>query len=127
MLYSCLNRTIFVDFFCIRCYCYPIRIIMGDKMSNKEITCTVSGMRPFKLPKELDLPKLLSRLEEEIRKSVLLGYTDFLTGMAHGRGHLGGGDRFKTQTGGSVPPADQLPALRNAGQRMVRGVARTVF
>jgi len=53
-------------------------------MTKQEKTCTISGMRPFKLPDDLDLSKLLRRLKEEIRASIRQGYTDFQTGMAMG-------------------------------------------
>ncbi|MDP4109397.1 MAG: SLOG family protein [Bacillota bacterium] len=41
-------------------------------------------MRPHKLPGKFDLSGLLSRLEEEIRKTVLQGCDTFQTGMAMG-------------------------------------------
>jgi len=53
-------------------------------MSGKEKVCTISGLRPHKLPCELDLTLLQNKLEYEIRKSVFLGYTTFQTGMAMG-------------------------------------------
>jgi uncharacterized phage-like protein YoqJ len=53
-------------------------------MSEKDITCTISGMRPCKLSNELDISGLLNRLEHEIRQSIFLGYAAFQNGMAMG-------------------------------------------
>jgi uncharacterized phage-like protein YoqJ len=57
---------------------------MGDDMTQKEYTCTVSGMRPHKLPGNLDFFALAERLDGEIERSLSLGYTVFLSGMAMG-------------------------------------------
>lgn len=46
--------------------------------------CTVCGMRPHKLPHNLNLAELLKRLEQEIRSAVADGYDVFWTGMALG-------------------------------------------
>ncbi len=53
-------------------------------MSGKDKVCTISGLRPHKLPMELNLALLLNKLEYEIRKSIFLGFTTFQTGMAMG-------------------------------------------
>ncbi len=53
-------------------------------MSEKDKICTISGMGPHKLPGNLDLSELLSRIDGEIRKSLLKGCTTFQTGMAMG-------------------------------------------
>ena len=53
-------------------------------MTLQKHTCTISGLRPHKLPCDLDLPTLLGKIEDEIRKSVALGYTVFQVGMARG-------------------------------------------
>jgi len=53
-------------------------------MSIKDNVCTISGMRPHKLPQGLNLAKLQERLEEAIRQSVAAGYMKFQTGMAMG-------------------------------------------
>jgi len=53
-------------------------------MQEKERVCTISGMRPQKLPGNLDSCRLLSRIDEEIRRSIAEGYTAFQTGMAMG-------------------------------------------
>jgi len=43
-------------------------------MSIKDNVCTISGMRPHKLPQCLNLAKLQERLEEKIRQSVAAGW-----------------------------------------------------
>ena len=53
-------------------------------MSDKDITCTVNGMRPHKLPVGMHLDKLLKQIECEIRQSLTRGYALFLSGMAMG-------------------------------------------
>ena len=53
-------------------------------MSGKDKICTVGGMRPYKLPGGLNLPKLIGRLEYEIRESIKRGYLIYETGMAMG-------------------------------------------
>jgi uncharacterized phage-like protein YoqJ len=73
-----------VDFIFNRCYFYLNRIIIGDKMSRIDQTCTISGLRQNKLPSDLDYFDLCGRIDGEIRKSILQGYTTFQTGMAMG-------------------------------------------
>lgn len=53
-------------------------------MSQKDKTCTIAGMRPYKLPKGLDISMLVDKIEVEIRKSIFCGYNLFQTGMAMG-------------------------------------------
>lgn len=53
-------------------------------MSYKETTCTICGLRPHKLPADMDIPLLEQRLEQEIKAAIDQGYRTFLTGLAMG-------------------------------------------
>ncbi len=53
-------------------------------MSGKEKTCTIIGMRPCKLPGNLDYSSLVGKIDFELRRSIFLGYRIFRTGMAMG-------------------------------------------
>ncbi|MPM03544.1 hypothetical protein SDC9_49811 [bioreactor metagenome] len=53
-------------------------------MSGIEKTCTIIGMRPCKLPGNLDQSNLVSKIDFELRRSIFLGYRTFQTGMALG-------------------------------------------
>jgi uncharacterized phage-like protein YoqJ len=50
-------------------------------MPEKDKTCTICGMHPYKLPRGLSFPKLSIKLDREIKRSILCGYTIFQTGM----------------------------------------------
>lgn len=53
-------------------------------MPDKKRTCTIIGARLVRLPRDLDILKLLSRLDVEIRKSIHTGHWAFQTGMSMG-------------------------------------------
>jgi len=53
-------------------------------MASQEFTCSFAGLRPYKLPELLNYPKLMQRLENEIRASISAGYSIFQSGMAMG-------------------------------------------
>ena len=53
-------------------------------MGCKNKTCTISGLRPHKLPKNLDIEKLRRILYFEVQQLVYLGYDTFITGAAMG-------------------------------------------
>ena len=53
-------------------------------MSQKDKTCTISGLRPHKLPIGTDMRIFMCALEREIRKSISEGYNTFLSGLAMG-------------------------------------------
>ena len=50
----------------------------------RENTCTICGLRPHKLPGNMDLSQLEQCIEQEIQKSIEQGYRTFLTGAAMG-------------------------------------------
>lgn len=50
----------------------------------KDITCTICGPRPHKLPNGINLMGLMALLESAVRESIERGYTRFQTGAAMG-------------------------------------------
>lgn len=53
-------------------------------MNSKKHACTISGLRPHKLPGNVNLMGLMAALERAIRSSLEDGCTTFLTGAAMG-------------------------------------------